>query len=599
MRASTILRIALAIVSGTAANANAQSSGVDTIRLYSDGAGPSHIVRVGRTRAATGDVVAIVDPLLSAVRIFEVRDAASDETLATRISSRGACALPVSFRPWRIHSLSDKILIESMPDPGTAGYLVRPENLRTTVYSIDRATLAAGADTQVQAGAILDTQAWTPATAPPCGTVVSSGRPYAAAPERAVRGAKNPARTIILTNRPSALAPTEQLIVRSPADARYRMISARELEPAGGYRFVLTAEAARAESGTVNVTQRLLAFSAATRQPVRELRFDPSTIRSKLGQRPIAILSTGEVLVMGKAAGTGAVPVFKLFSCGRLMSALPTTTPLCDATQDTIAGRSSADLVAVSQTTPPAQEYAADEPRPTGSFNSQRIFANVAALAKFPFRVDTTRMPEACRVIQGCTVTGSSTNFVPIRGVRLTRGTFERTGVPYAQAGVPGDADRLMQATPAALSNALAAVRSGAGSQPGNLADGFEGDLGVDCSGLVQIAWNGRTAASRLSTASLGNFEGDLVCDAALPAPEYLRPGDALNTHTKQVNHVMLFASAMTLDGGNDEWLMLESSSSCDGVCWSVYDPSFFGGWELRRARGRSDVPCIRKRRKA
>ena len=595
MRFIEITLLSLAALAFGVGKAQAQSGSVGMIRLYSDGAGPSHIVRVGRNTAGDGDVVAIVDPLLSAVRILDVRDAPASETLDSRVTSKGACALPVSFRPWRLHSLRGKILIESMPDPGNAGYLARPETLRTSVYEIDRTTLASDSPTFVQAGSLLDTQAWTPATAQQCGSIVSSGRPYATAPVRAVRGAKNPARTIILSNTPSALAPRGQLIVRSPPDARYRMISARELEPAGGYRFVLTAEAAKTESGTVNVTQRLLAFSETTRLPVRELRFDPTTIRSKLGQRPIAILSTGEVLVMGKAASTGPIPVFKLFSCGRL-TAQPTTTPLCDATQDTIAGRSSADLVAVSQETSPAQDFAADEPRPAATLNSRRIFENVAPLAKFLFRVDTSRMPEACRVIQGCAVAGSKINFVPIRGIRLTRGNFERSGVPYAQADVPEDANNLMRASPAALANALAAVTTGAGSLPGNLADGFDGDLGIDCSGLVQIAWKGMSAVQRLSTASLGNFEGGLVCNAALPGPEYLRPGDALNTHTKQVNHVMLFASAMTLDGGNDEWLMLESSSSCDGVCWSVYDPAFFAGWELRRAKGRSDVPCVRKR---
>jgi hypothetical protein len=48
----------------------------------------------------------------------------------------------------------------------------------------------------------------------------------------------------------------------------------------------------------------------------------------------------------------------------------------------------------------------------------------------------------------------------------------------------------------------------------------------------------------------------------------------------------------LKFDGANTSWLVLESSSSCDGVCWSVYDPSFFNGWGIYRARGRTDVAC-------
>jgi hypothetical protein len=569
----------------------AQSSPVDMIRLSSDGAGPSHIMRVGRNAGNDGDVIAIIDPLLSAIRIFEVKDATASTPLASRVKATGGCALPVSFRPWRIHALKEKISIESMPDPGVAGYLVKPGNMKTSIYMINRNRLTTGTDAFAQAASVLDTEHWNPASASQCGVVESSGGAYSTAPEHAQRGAKNPARTIVLHNDHGALAPTGELVVRSPRDGQFRLISARELEPTNGFRFVRTAEAAMARDGTINITQRVLAFSSTTRELKRELRFDPSTIRSKLGQQPIAILTTGEVLVMGKAAGPKDVPIFTLFSCGNFT----VSTQLCDAGQNTIAGRSSADLAPVAQQTAPKQDFSDDDSQPAGSFNSRKIFENAAELADFHFSVDTSRLPQACRVIKGCSVSGSPSNFVPLRGVRLTRGVFERNGVPYAQAGVPSDVDQLMRSSSVALSNALANVRLGAGGQPGNLADGFENDLGIDCSGLVQIAWNGR-ASRRLSTSSLKNFESDLVCDTALPGPEYLKSGDAVNTSTAQVNHVMLFAAAMTVDGGNDEWLMLESSSSCDGVCWSVYDPSFFSGWQLRRAKNRTDVPCIRKR---
>lgn len=135
--------------------------------------------------------------------------------------------------------------------------------------------------------------------------------------------------------------------------------------------------------------------------------------------------------------------------------------------------------------------------------------------------------------------------------------------------------------------------------------DGFGGDVGLDCSGLVQVAWgawrrpahavNGSTrlVRDRLSTAAIQNFSDGLLCQARLPSADWLMPGDAINLNVEHTtNHVMLYAATIQVDGASDAWLMLESASGCDGVCWSVYDPSFFNGWGLYRAVGRADAPC-------
>jgi hypothetical protein len=162
--------------------------------------------------------------------------------------------------------------------------------------------------------------------------------------------------------------------------------------------------------------------------------------------------------------------------------------------------------------------------------------------------------------------------------------------VPYAQARVPEDVDRLLAASPRQLADALFRNRGG---WPGNLRDGLEGDLGIDCSGLVQIAWGGG-AGRRLDTRSLQALSSPLACSSRLPGPEWMRPGDAIGLRVDSpvhlANHMVLFAGSMQLDGASDTWLTLESSSGCDGVCWTVYDPSWFDGWGIYRANARGCV---------
>jgi hypothetical protein len=82
-------------------------------------------------------------------------------------------------------------------------------------------------------------------------------------------------------------------------------------------------------------------------------------------------------------------------------------------------------------------------------------------------------------------------------------------------------------------------------------------------------------------------------CPARVPDVTALRPGDAIALSVQSdISHVTIFRSQVELDGANAVWLVLESSSSCDGVCWTFYDPGFFNGWGLYRAAGRSDAPC-------
>ena len=544
--------------------------GVDRIRVSADGAGPSHIFWLNGNRSA--DVIGIVDPLYAAIRFYRVRRGAG--TIASRLHPAGVCALPIDFRPWRVHQLGDRVLIESMPDPGAAGHVATPATMRTRMLVVRRRLLANPAPFE-RAAQLIDGSRWNPATAPSCGVAsAKTGKSGAGAPERTTRRGE---RLIQLRNARAALAPASALTVRSRG---YRLFSARELEPMPGYRIVQASEALPGDDGLIRVRYRILAYSRGRGTLAHALVLNDTELRGKLGQKPVVALPSGELLVMGKLPGE-ATP-FRILSCGNIAG--PPAGPCAkDSPPPQLQGN------AVMRATVSRRAVA----RP---LDARTIFANVARMVAYPLSVDTRGMPEACRRAEGCPVGGDTANFVPIRGIRLTRGIFTRRGVPYAQASVPGDIDKLFAATSAQLGRALAGVTHGARGWPGNLKDGLTGDLGVDCSGLVQIAWGGR-GGTRLDTAGLQALTSPLACSARLPGPEYLRPGDAIGLRIDApvhvANHVVLFAAAMRLDGANDDWLVLESSSGCDGVCWSVYDPGYFNGWGLYRARARGDADCI------
>lgn len=572
---------------------NEPSPGFENIRISLDGAGPSHLFRVGSD--TNGDMIGIVDPLFAAIRLYRVEPMANGRALRDRVFDIGACALPVKFRPWRLHQLNDAVVIESMPNPGTTGFQVKPDALRTTLYTINRKQLLSlQAQSLRDAGNAIDTPQWDPSKAVECGLLDPAERRVGTAnPTIAVRGAKNPARTIILDNAESALAPRTRLVVRAERPGEFALLSARELEPTDTHRIVQISEAVPANDGILRIKQRLLVFAQTTTTTnlVRQVTFDDRFLRSKIGQRPIAILSTGEVLAMGKYRFEN-VSAFRLITCGLALSTKPDSSlpSLCRDDGNDMKAREKADTVAAAEVPAKPFDGVVDE---GARFTSRRLFANVEPLASKEWNVDTRELPEICRSAKGCSVNGQEKPFVPIRGIRLTRGDYHQRGVPYAQAEVPEDYRRFLAQTDQERTAALKKARDGAGALPGNLGDDFSGDLGIDCSGLVQIAWKG---SERFSTASIQRFEHDEVCKSRIPEARFLKPGDALNLNVAgMTNHVMLFGAALRLYDANDTWMMLESASGCDGVCWSFYDPSFFNGWGMYRSSGRTDAPCPQK----
>ncbi|GAA0316400.1 hypothetical protein GCM10009087_28530 [Sphingomonas oligophenolica] len=557
--------------------------GAARIRGEVDGAGPSHMFWLAH-RDPGSEIIGIVDPLYAAIRLYAVADAnPARGSIAARLTAIGACALPVSLRPWRLHQLKDRVLIESMPEPGTGGYRVTTTALETRMYRVRRDLVGPGSAARLRAAlSLVDGKHWNPETALPCGAL-GPRRPIGAGDSVVSRpGARHAARTITLENGSAALAPRGRLTVRGGAGSR--LLSAYELEPAGSRRIVQTSEQLPASDGVVHIRRSLVVLARRNGHVVRRIDIVGGEWSGKPAFRDVAVLPTGEILALGRRFGRGR-PDFALFSCGTVRADNPKGGGICRISQGSVPE----PVSSVSSGPVPTRQGSSLHP-----FNARSIFAAVRPLSEYRWSVDTRGLAESCRAATGCPVRDQNLNFVPLRGIRLTRGIYEHIGVPYAQTESLAEVDRFMSTSAGDLSAALAHATEGKRGWPGNLADGVRGDLGIDCSALVQVAWGRRQATTRWSTATITNFADDALCTRRLPSPDWLRAGDAIGLRTGVTNHVMLFAEPLRVDGANIAWLVLESSSSCDGVCWSVYDPSSFDGWSLYRAAGRSDVPCPR-----
>jgi hypothetical protein len=576
---------------------------LQNIRISKDGAGPSHIFWLAGPSEILPDrdVVGIVDPLLAAIRLYSVRRSTPNgDDINDRLKPIGACALPVPFRPWRVLQLKNEIHIEGMPQPGKNGHNAEKKDFQSTVYVLRRDLVNSKTIGALQkARWSIDEITWNPNDDAfvKCGDV--KGADGAAGRTAAFKATRVTDRTITLENTAAALTGAQRLTVRARTGGKYYLFSIRELEPAPSARVVLITEGAPTRDGMLRLNQRLLLFGKDGSKPVGEISFDDTHFRNKIGQKPLAVMPTGEVLAMGKQI-TGDHPesVFRIQSCGFVgLAGGAIEGPLCANESNVAVSRQDADPAPSPGTAGPGPGTAKGKAGSTTGENARSIFSRVSKLAAFKWNVDTTWLPKECRSINGCKV-GNQT-FVPLKGIRLTRGQYFQTGIPYAQTKTLEDYDRFYDAFRDNLfTDALRNVMTMQGALPGNLDDHFTGDLGIDCSALVQLAWNGRNPEKRydrISTETLQNGSMDYRCAARIPAPSYLKSGDAIGISVKQAaEHAVLYAANVPFDGASEFWLVLESASSCDGVCWSVYDPSFFNGWGLYRAKNRKDTPCLK-----
>ena len=107
---------ALLLTVHPAVAADTTSLGQAIIRPYTNGAGPSAIFRFARQEDKKRDVFAVVDPALWRIQFFTLDDwSAQGQPFTQRFKKRGDCALPPSFRLWRVHLHDQRVVLQSQP----------------------------------------------------------------------------------------------------------------------------------------------------------------------------------------------------------------------------------------------------------------------------------------------------------------------------------------------------------------------------------------------------------------------------------------------------------------------------------------------------
>jgi hypothetical protein len=583
----------------------AVAANLESIRTAPDGGGPSHIFWLNGPAPGAGgkDIVAVVDPLFAAIRLFDVRRIVEgqNDSLSDRIDLIGVCALPVDFRPWRIHHLKDEVRIEGMPEAKGDPHNAAVKDFSTKLYKVNRALVSAESLPALKkAAALIPGVDWNPA--PPtkqCGELGAAGPVGRDAQFSAKRRPNFPLGTIFLTNKPTALTSVRELEVRARTGPKEGLYSAKELEPAGSSRIVQITEAVDSADGVLRFSQRLLAYDNNSQKVTTEITFDDRFLRYKIGQRPLAVMPSGELLAMGNDRDGD----FNIQSCGKIGAIQKNN--VC-AGSDVVRSENDPNIPKPGDQIIADANQQAVEKLDVGGFGA--IFNRAKPFYTREWKVNTSGLPGECRSAAGCPIDGRPPKqaFVPLRGIRLAHGPYVQIGAPYAQTDTLGPAFDFMDKSssqalaqnPDGFAAALRDVVQKGEGVPGNLNDHFKGELGIDCSALIQVAWNGAgknpAAADRLSTGTLQKYGASYICKGRLPNADFLRPGDAIGLAVKSAaHHVVLYGAPFQFDGASYFWLVLESASACDGVCWSVYDPSFFNGWGVYRAKGRKDFGCV------
>ena len=538
------------------------------LRPYANGAGPSAIFRLGRDAAGHRDLFGVVDPVLWRIQYFTLDDPSpAAAPLSQRWRRAGDCALGPAFRVWRVHALPGRVVLQSQPRV-TAAALSRPG----AAFASDKVTL----DSRPAAVAAIIARAPTdPELAPaePCAAAAAAPARFDPALDAAAQVTGGGDRAFVVRRR--HLPPGAGPFLRAPvrlADAPAVLVSAQELEPAGSLRhFIVTARSGASPGfvrAVVTVERR-----AARPALNRTLRIDLGLTRVKSGQKFVAVSSVGEVLVIGTADhdsfyvhacrfqdGAGAASVCHLESH-----------PADAATGPPVALPPGAHaLTAVSR---------------------GDLWTRVWWYALQTYQIDAGAIPAPCRRVAPCRIGGAALAWSPISELRLASGVVRRIGVPYAQSqsldGRPAPGRAIAFPTTGVIP--AYALRRGAPWVVSDIENTGVRDnpaqvavLGVDCSAFVSFLWGRGHALGTREFIDEANH-GAL---ARVSSMAKARMGDAFVINlAATINHIAVFREerpAGPLDSSR-VILVAESSSGCGGVCWSVYDESFFDGWAIVR----------------
>lgn len=573
---------------GQAPTPSSESSSSVLIRNYADGSGPTAIFRLGRLEAAKADVFGIVDPIRWRIQYYTLDDWAmgpAERPFSERWKERGSCALPPTFRVWRVHEFPGRVVLQSQPRVPQGAFIYdrgkRPQQLEfaKAVLASDQVSLAA------IAGAAPTDSEVVPNT--PCAPGLTGSAPSPFTPDDSastVIGGQDEAFTII--RRPAAR--------RSAFDARqlalsYRgrwLASAQELEDGLSVsqrepirHFLVTTRTAM--PGFVS-TETILFRRSAKGALDGRMVINIGLNRVKLGQRPVAVSSRGEVLVMGAPDKQG----FRVHRCTFLVGA---TTSRCTVEENEAGGPQGGSAETPADSAPPARDRSS-------------MWMTAFRYTDRTFRVDVSGLPDDCRkLVSPCKI--GSLDWTPIPELRGgLAGVVTRRGFPYGQVSGPAAPSPPL---PDAVNAGLGIVTddSGVAFASGGAVPHFFGDIynggrimrpqhadvfGIDCSSLLSVLWNLGAkwdtgvfiAAANEHKSRIGRVAGmakATIGDAFLISVE--------EAGTRYTNHIALFRESVAAGPGDDSRaiLVVESNGSCGGACWSLYDESFFNGWAIIR----------------
>ena len=566
------------------------------LRPYANGAGPSAIFRLGRTTDGNRDLFGIVDSIAWRIQFFALDDwdMQNQRPLTERIHWTGACRLPPNRRVWRVHVWPDRTVLQLQPEP-TVEEILSPTALTFPRLSISADVAARGEFEKPVPSPDFDVE---PTVA--CGGVSDTGPLPAFTRSDAVSVATGGSAKPFLVSRQDAVgSPFMRSVVTIGSGATDRLTltggwltAVQELEPARSVNsgvdlrhFMLTARSG-AMPGFAHAIVVVVRKSANGKLN-GTMRIDTGLARVKTGQRFAAVSSKGEVLVIG----TNAKDVFRIRACH--FTDTPGAPDLC----------SMVEPEGVQPT--PVAEPGADEwkPDPAEVPQRSRMWRNASWYVSQRYRIDMTGFPDACRrALVSCDVGSYTGQWTAMATMRFGHGSVERRGVPYGQrqtyAGIPTAERPAADLDYGVASNGTLLLH--AFSQKGGVTsivsdinnDKLLGDFpdlklfGIDCSTLLAKLW-GQPAAP---TATLvDNANKNLL--GRIRGMDRMSFGDAflirLSDHGTLVNHVAMFRESRPAGPGDSSngVVVLESSSSCGGVCITMYDEAFFDGWALIGAR--------------
>jgi hypothetical protein len=316
------------------------------------------------------------------------------------------------------------------------------------------------------------------------------------------------------------------------------------------------------------------------------VKIDVGRYRVKVGQRFVAVSSKGEILVLG---ATDKESGYRVRSC------------LLSGAEEQLACR----LGRVETSQPDDAEVITMEDPSESVTQTERVtrkalWGKAQWYTTQTYEVNMSGMPQPCSPA-GCgfKLGGKDINWLPPTEMRLERGTYTKVGVPYAQRrGNPKAEPAPGKSFYFPKDDSGAYIIRHRETRDGKLMVYSFGDvknadeiitndatpiLGIDCSALLSQFWN---ISPPVSTDRFVEYANDGTNNIRrLPEIRFLRMNDAFLIRTKNLNHISLFRETRTYSpsDASEAILVVESSSSCGGACWTFYDESFFHGWALIR----------------